>query len=159
MISDGIVSPKSSEKLDENEINTIKIYDNNIKNIDKDNIKNNKNNLTFISEKKHPYIFNNGNSTSNFMKLNTNNFNNNENNKEKNIIISFRDNNKNDILNSSFKTASNGKKLMRNFMSQVSSNIIKRFLSEGNENNNEDHSIIVINENCFICDEKLTQHR
>ena len=157
MISDGIVSQKSLEKLDENEINTIKIYDNNIKNIDKDNIKNNKNNLTFISEKKHPYIFNNGNSTSNFMKLNTNNFNNNENNKEKNIIISFRDNNKNDILNSSFKTASNGKKLMRNFMSQVSSNIIKRFLSEGNENNNEDHSIIVINENCLICDEKLTQ--
>ena len=46
---------------------------------------------------------------------------------------------------------------MRNFMSQVSSNIIKRFLSEGNENNNEDHSIIVINENCLICDEKLTQ--
>ena len=156
MMSDDIVSPKSSEKLDKNEINKKVIYNNIINNIDEDMIKNNNNDLTFISEKIHPNIFNDDNVTSNSMILDIK-INNNKINNEKNIITSFRDNIKIDILNSSFKTTPNEKNPIRNFTNPFSSNIIKRFLSEGNENNNEDHSIIVINENCLICDEKLTQ--
>ena len=156
MMSDDIVSPKSSEKLDKNEINKKDIYNNIINNIDEDMIKNNNNDLTFISEKIHPNIFNDDNVTSNSMILDIK-INNNKINNEKNIITSFRNNIKIDILNSSFKTTPNEKNPIRNFTNLFSSNIIKRFLSEGNENNNEDHSIIVINENCLICDEKLTQ--
>ena len=159
MQPDDLISQKKSEIIDisvNNNINEVKIYNKNKNKIELDIINNNINNIdniNNISEKKGSLIYDADNSNSNCIKTN-------EKKNNKDLIISIKEENKNNILNSSLSTISSKKKSITNILNHTASNIVKKFLPDREEikNDLEQKEILLVNENCLICDEKLTQN-